>query len=165
MIIKLRRRVSCNIWAAKLKVKVTAWPNSKIVSGQLFCYLKSDFTKNLHKWSSYWDVSRATFGSLFEGQGHSMTFQHNRVRPITSFFEVYLNTISHKWSPCWDDVSRTTFVSLHMYLEDQGHSMTLQQNSFRPINLWFEVEFYNYFTGLITILRQHVTCNIWVATL
>jgi len=28
----------------------------------------------LHKWSSYWDVSRATFWSLFKGQGHSMTF-------------------------------------------------------------------------------------------
>jgi len=51
------------------------------------------------------------------------------------------------------------------YLEGQGHSMTFQQNSFRPITLWFKVEFYNYFTGMITILRQHVACNIWVATL
>jgi len=47
------------------------------------------FYNFLHKWSSYWDnMSRATFGSLFEGQGHSMTFQHNHVRPITSLFEV-----------------------------------------------------------------------------
>jgi len=58
-------------------------------------------------------VSRATFGLLFEGQGHIMTFQHTCVRPITSLFEV---------------------------------------------------KFYNYFTGMITILRQHVACNIWVAT-
>ena len=43
--------------------------------------------------------------------------------------------------------------------------MTFQQNSFRPITLWFEVEFYNYFTGMIPILRQRVVCNIWVATL
>ena len=51
------------------------------------------------------------------------------------------------------------------YLEGQGHSMIFQQNSFRPITLWFEVEFNNYFTGMITILRQCVACNIWVATL
>jgi len=43
--------------------------------------------------------------------------------------------------------------------------MTFWQNSFRPIPLWFEVEFYNYFTGIITILRQRVACNISVATL
>jgi len=43
--------------------------------------------------------------------------------------------------------------------------MTFQQNSFRPITLLFEVEFYDYFTGMITILRQRVACNTWVATL
>jgi len=42
--------------------------------------------------------------------------------------------------------------------------MIFQQTNFRPITLWFKVEFYNYFTGMITILRQYVTCNIWVAT-
>ena len=42
--------------------------------------------------------------------------------------------------------------------------MTVQQNSFRHITLWFEVKFYNYFTRMITILRQRVACNIWVAT-
>jgi len=51
------------------------------------------------------------------------------------------------------------------YPEGQGHSMTFQQNSFKPITLWFEVKFYNYFTGMITVLRQLVECNIWVATL
>ena len=34
---------------------------------------------------------------------------------------------------------------LGRYLEGQGHSMTFQQNSFRPITLWFEVRFYNFF--------------------
>jgi len=43
--------------------------------------------------------------------------------------------------------------------------MTFQQNSFRPTTLWFEVEFYNYFTGMLTIFKQSVACNIWVATL
>jgi len=33
MITILRRRVARNIWAATLKVKITARPNSKIVSG------------------------------------------------------------------------------------------------------------------------------------
>jgi len=61
----------------------------------------------------------------------------------------------------------TTCRAQHLgrYLEGQGHSMTFQQNNFRPITLWFEVEYYNYFTGMITILRQCVACNIWVATL
>jgi len=54
---------------------------------------------------------------------------------------------------------------LGRYLEGQGHSMTFKQNSFRPITFWFEVEVYNYFTGMVTILRQLVACNIWVATL
>ena len=43
--------------------------------------------------------------------------------------------------------------------------VTVWQNSFRSITLWFEVEFYNYFTGMITILTQLVTCKIWIATL
>jgi len=159
MITILRRRVACNIWSATLKVKVTAWPCSKIVSGPQLCYLKSDFKTITQKWSPYWDdVSRATFGSLpwrsrsqhdlaakscpalnfviwrqilqlfylidhhidttcraqhlgryLEGQCHSMTFKHNCVRPITLLFEVDLKTISHEWSPYWDDVSSATF--------------------------------------------------------
>jgi len=35
-------------------------------------------------------VSRANLGRYLEGQGHSMTLQQNRVRPITSLFEVRL---------------------------------------------------------------------------
>jgi len=54
---------------------------------------------------------------------------------------------------------------LGRYLEGQGHSMTLQQNSVRPTTLLYEVGFYKYFTEMITILRQCVTRNIWVATL
>jgi len=51
------------------------------------------------------------------------------------------------------------------YLEGQGHSMTLQHNRVWPINLLCEVGFYKYFTEMITILRQRVTRNMWVATL
>ena len=40
------------------------------------------------------------------------------------------------------------------YLEGQGHSMTLQKNSVRPITLLFEVGFRKYFTEMITILRR-----------
>jgi hypothetical protein len=40
--------------------------------------------------------------------------------------------------------------------------MTLQQNRVRPITSLFEVGFffYNFFTEMITILRQRVACNI-----
>jgi len=54
---------------------------------------------------------------------------------------------------------------LGRYLEGQGHSMTLQQNRVWPITLSFEVEFYNFFTEMITILRRRVASNILVATL
>jgi hypothetical protein len=65
MITILKRRVARNIWITTLKVKVKAWPCSKIVSGPLLCYLKSDFKTISQKWSPYWDdVSYATFGSL-----------------------------------------------------------------------------------------------------
>jgi hypothetical protein len=61
MITILRRCVTCNIWVATLKVKVTAWPCSKIVSGPYLRYLKSDFTTISQKWSPYWDdVSHAS---------------------------------------------------------------------------------------------------------
>jgi len=43
MIAILRRHVARNIWAATLKVKVTAWPWSIIVSGPYLFYLKSEF--------------------------------------------------------------------------------------------------------------------------
>jgi len=57
--------VSRNILVATLKVNVTGWPCSKIVSGPYFCYLKSDFTIISHKWSPYSDdMSRVTFWSL-----------------------------------------------------------------------------------------------------
>jgi len=161
MITILRRCVEYNIKAATLKVKVTARLYSKIVSGPKLCYLKSDFTNSLHQWSSFWDnLWRATFGSLFEGQG--LTFQHNRVQPITSSFEVLLKIFHIN-----DHHVETKCRAQHLgcYLEGQGHNMTVQQYSFQPITLWFEVKFYTYFTGVITLLRQRVACSIWVATL
>jgi hypothetical protein len=140
-----------------------------------------------------------------------MTLQQNLDQPITSLFETDFTTISQKWSPYWDYVSRATFGSLpwrsrsqhdhtaksylahnfviwsrilqlfhwndhhiekmchaqHLgrYHEGQGHSLTLLQNRVRPINSLFEVEFNNYVTEMITILRWPVACNIWVATL
>jgi len=48
-------------------------------------------------------------GRYLEGQGHSMTFQQNCFRPVTLLFEVDLKTISHEWSPYWDDVSSASF--------------------------------------------------------
>ena len=53
MITILRRCVANNIWVFTLKVKVTAWPCSKIMSGQYLCYLKSYFKTVSQKWSLY----------------------------------------------------------------------------------------------------------------
>jgi len=54
--------------------------------------------------------------------------------------------------------------NLGPYLEGQGHSMTLRQNHVQLITSLFEVGFLNYFTEMITILRQRVASKIWVAT-
>jgi hypothetical protein len=51
---------------------------------------------------------------------------------------------------------------LGRYLEGQGHSMTLQQNRVQSITSLFEVGCNNYFTEMITILRQCVAHHIWV---
>ena len=49
-------------------------------------------------------------GCYIEGQGHSMTFQQNSLRPIILWFEVeFHNTISQEWSPYWDNVLHATF--------------------------------------------------------
>jgi len=183
MITILRQHVARNIWVATLKVKVTAWPCSKIVSGQELCYLKSDFEKYFTEMITIlrWRVARK-FGNLpwrsrsqrdlaakscpaynfliwswilkifhrndhhieticraqhlgryLEGQGHSMTLQHNRVRPITLLFEVWFRKIFHRN----DHHIETTCPAQHLgrYLEGQGHSMTLQQKRVGPITL------------------------------
>ena len=99
----LRLRVAHNIWVATLKVKVTTWPCSRLVSSPKLCYLKSVFT-----------------------------------------------TISQKWSPYWDEMSRATFWSL-LWRSRWQHA--LKQKRVRPISLFFKVEFYNCLTEMITILR------------
>jgi len=89
MITILRWRVTRRIWDATLKVKVTAWPCSKIVSSQYLCNLKSDF-ENIHR-NDYYIKRRwlaHNLGRYFKGLGHSMTLQQNRVRPVTLLFEV-----------------------------------------------------------------------------
>ena len=64
-------------------------------------------------------------GRYLKGQDHCMTLQQNRVRPITSLFEVDFFT----------NLKEMT------YLEGQGHSMTLQHNGVWPITLLFEDRF------------------------
>jgi len=71
------------------------------------------------------------FGCLHEGQGHSMTFQQNRVWPITLIFEVRFYIVDHHID--------TTCGAQHLghYLEGQDYSMTLQHNCFQPITMLF----------------------------
>jgi hypothetical protein len=78
--------------------------------------------------------------------------QQNRVRPIT-YLKLDFTTISQKWSPYWDGVSRATFGSLPWMSRSQHD---LAAKSYRPITLLFEVGFYKYFTEMITILRRRV---------
>ena len=64
-----------------------------------------------------------------------------------------------------DNVYTMNAQHLGRYLEGQGDITTLKQNSVRPMPSLFEVQFYNYFTEMITILRRCLERNIWVATL
>jgi len=85
----LRRRVTRNIWVATLKVKVATWPCSKIVSANNFV-IRSRISKIFHRNDHHIEMTchAQHLGRYLEGQGHSMTFQQNRVWPITLLFEV-----------------------------------------------------------------------------
>jgi len=156
MITILRRCVTLNIWLATLKVMVTGWPCSKGVSGPQLCYLKSDFTTISQKWSPYSDdMSRVTFWSL-PWRSRS---QHDLAAKSCPAHKFVI------WSPIFKLLHRNDhhiekpFRKQHLglYLEGQGHSMTLQQKRVWPITLLFEVAFYNYLTEMISILRWFVT--------
>jgi len=105
-------------------------------------------------------------GRYLEGQGHSMTLQQNRVRPITLLCEVRfykyfteIITILRRCVTRNDHHIRMTCLAKHFgrYLEGQGHSKTLQQTRVWSITLLFEVGLYNYLTEMNTILRWFVT--------
>jgi len=114
MITILRRRFARNIWVATFKVNVTTWPCSKIVSGPLLGYLKSDFKTILQKWPPSWDdVFCATFWSL-PWRSRSQHDLAAKSCPAYNFviWSLISKNISQKWSPYWYDVSRTTFETL-----------------------------------------------------
>ena len=140
-----------------MKVKVTAWPCSKIVSGPQLRYVKSDFRNISQKWSPYWDdVSCATLGSLpwrsrsQDDLAAKSCLAHNFVNIWSSIFKLLHRNDHHIEKPCRKQ-------HLGRYLECQGHSMTLQQKPVWPKTLLFEVRFYKYLTEMITILRWFVT--------
>jgi len=90
MITILRRRVTRNIRVATLKVKVTAWPCSKIVSTHIFV-IWSRISKLFHRNDQHIETTCHTqhLGRYLAGQGHSMTLQQKRVWPKTLLFEVW----------------------------------------------------------------------------
>jgi len=129
------------------------------VSGQKLCYLKSDFENISQIWSPYWDdVSRATFGSL---PWRSMSQHDLAAKSCPAYNFVIWSRILQLFHRN-DHHNETTCHAQHLghYLEGQGHSMTLQQNRVRPINLLLKVRFWKYFKEMITILRCHVALNI-----
>ena len=131
----LRRHVAHNIWVATLKFKVTTSPCSKLCPAHYFVIL-SQISKQFHRNDHHTGIESTCrvqhLDCYLEGQGHSMTFQHNCDCPITAVFEVLFKTIHLN-----DHHVETTCRAQHLccYLEGQGHSMTFQQNSFRPITL------------------------------
>jgi len=116
MITIIRWRDTRNIWVASLKVKVTAWPCSRILSGgEAHNFVNwSQISKQFYIIDHHIETTCRVqhLGCYLEGQGHSMTFQQNRVRPITLLFESDFTIILHNWSPFWHDVSCATFGSL-----------------------------------------------------
>jgi len=89
MITILTRRVAHNIWVATLKVKVTAWPSAKSCPANNFV-IWSRISKIFHRHDHHIDMTCRAWhlGPYLEGQGHSVTLQQNRVRPVTLLFEV-----------------------------------------------------------------------------
>jgi len=79
-------------------------------------------------------------GCYLEGQGHSMSLDQNRVRPITSLFGSQILKIFYRNDRNIEMTCRAQHLSC--YLEGQVHSMTLQQNRFRPKTLSFEVGYF-----------------------
>jgi len=74
-----------------LKVKVTAWPFSIIVSGPYYFIIWSPIKKKLFHINDHhveMTCRAQHLGRYLEGQGHSMTFQQNSFRSITLLFEV-----------------------------------------------------------------------------
>jgi len=78
MITLLWRRVACNIWVATLKVKVTAWPSAKSCPAHNFV-IWSQILILFYIINHNIDTTCCAqhLGRYLEGQGHSMTFQHN----------------------------------------------------------------------------------------
>ena len=77
------------IWVYTLKVKVTTWPSAKLCPAHNFVIwsqISKIFQRNDHHIET--TCCAQHLGCYLEGQGHSMTLQQNRVRPITLLFEV-----------------------------------------------------------------------------
>jgi hypothetical protein len=122
MITILRRCVARNITVVTLKVKVTAWPWTKKSYPAhylvIWSWILKLFYRNDHRIKT---MCRAQhLGRYREGQGHSMTLNKNRVRPITSLFEVgFYNyftemiTILRRWGTC--NIWVTTLKALKHY--------------------------------------------------
>jgi len=113
--------------------------------------------------SNVYNMHAQYLGRYLEGQGHSMTLKQNSVRPITLLFKVELKRLFQRIDRHIETTCRAQ--NLGRYLKGQGHSMTLKQNRVLPITSLFEVGFLNYYIEMITIMRRHVTNNIWVDTL
>jgi len=95
----------------------------------------------MRRWPGTVDDPKLSSPLYLEGQGHSMTFQQNRVWPITLWIEVEIYNFSQEWSPYWDNLTHATFGLLPWRprsRHDFAAKSCLAQNL-------FEGGFYNYF--------------------
>jgi len=102
--------------------------------------------------SNVYSMHAQPLGRYLEGQGlssHDLEAKSCRAHNFVFWgriLKLFHRNEHHIKTPCREQ-------DLGLFLEDQGHMMTFQQNRFRPITLLFEVGFYNYLTEMITLLR------------
>jgi len=127
------------IWVATLKVKVTAWPWSIIMSGPYLCYLRSYFKTISLKWSPYWDeVLRARFGLLPWRSRSQHDLAAKSCPPHSLNLKFDFKTISKKWLPYRDDVLQTTFGSIPWRSRSQ-HDLAAKLCPAHNIVMWSRI--------------------------
>jgi len=113
MITILRRHVANNIRVDTLKVKVTAWPCNKIVSGHNFV-----FWSRIYKYFTEmitilrWLVAHNSWVATFKVK---VTLQQNRIWPITYYIVIWSRILQlfhrnhhHIWMTCLMQILVTT---------------------------------------------------------
>jgi len=121
-----------------------------------FRSILSLFDRNYHHTET--TCRKQDFSRYLEGQGHIMTLQQNRVRPITWLFEVwfynYFTEIITILRRC---VASNILVP---WWSRSQHDLAAKSCPAHNFVIWCPI--LKYFTEMITILRRRVASNNWV---